>query len=129
LYSALDIGDILKDHGITQSEMARYLKIDPDAILGPLNESKKVEDNKLVESFFKENVNGYSVKELLYDVIRDIQNLDGGKDLIDMHRDIFNRGDASFEELDDLASDLFEYGFEDQAEKIWDDIAPERQGL
>jgi hypothetical protein len=24
---------------------------------------------------------------------------------------------------------LFEYGFEDQAEKIWDDIAPERQGL
>lgn len=129
LYSALDIGDILKDHGITQSEMARYLKIDPDAILGPLNETKKVEDNKLIESFLKENVNGYSVKELLYDVIRDIQNLDGGKDLIDMHRDIFNRGDASFEELDDLASELFEYGFEEPAEKVWDYIAPERQGL
>ena len=64
---------------------------------------------------------GY-VKELLYDIIRGIQNLDGGKDLIDMHRDIFNRGDTSLEELEDLASDLSEYGYEDQAEKIWNYI-------
>ncbi len=67
---------------------------------------------------------GY-VKGLLYEVIRDIQNLDGGKDLIDMHRDIFNRGNASKEELEDLAGDLSEYGYDDAAEKVWDYIKEE----
>ena len=66
LYSALDIGDILKDHGITQSEMARQLSINPDAILDPLKESKKVEDNKLVESFLKESFNpGYNADDAI----------------------------------------------------------------
>jgi hypothetical protein len=120
LYSALDIGDILKDHGISQSEMARYLKIDPDKIIKPLQESKSFRESKHAL---------YDSKGLIYDIAMDLQNLDGGEDFLDMYSHIFNRGDASYKELDDLASALFEYGFEDQAEKIWDDIAPERQGL
>lgn len=36
LYSAIDIGDILSDNGIDQSEMAKYLKAYPDELISKL---------------------------------------------------------------------------------------------
>ena len=36
LYSAIDIGDILSDNGIEQSEMAKYLKAYPDELINKL---------------------------------------------------------------------------------------------
>lgn len=37
-YSNINFGDILKDYGIDQSQMAKVLSVDPDAILNPLKD-------------------------------------------------------------------------------------------
>ena len=119
LYSALNIGSILKDHGIDQSEMSRYLRTDPDAILNPLKENKMRISKKLKES--KES--------LITDICNQLSELDGGDDFINEYKLAqYNSSVYDWEYLDEVADALYEYGYESQAKQIWDEIANDRQG-
>lgn len=116
LYSALDIGDILKDHGITQSEMARYLKNDPDAILGPLNEVKESEENRLIESM--------DIDFVKMQMLTKYEKDPGALDIVNE----IDRA-TSKEDYDNLASMIYEFGerhedgsLQEEAFAIWDDI-------